>query len=508
MKISNPVIRGFYPDPSVCRANGKYYMVCSSFEYFPGVPLFESEDLVNWRQIGHCLTRKSQVDLHRINSSGGVFAPTIRYHEGRFYMVTTNDTYHKNFYVYTDDIYGEWSEPVFVDQEGIDPSLFFEDGKTYFMSNGSDPADGKGCIYQCEINPETGERLTESRPIWKGSGGRYLESPHLYHFGDWYYLMAAEGGTEYGHMITYARGKSPYGPFESYPGNPVLSNRDLGGHQSRIQGIGHGDLIQDEQGNTFLVCLGFRIIFEWLPYHHLGREVFLAPVTFREDGWFEAGREGHVDKEMEINIDTVQKLDGRYDVSFDGMKAGDVRWCHLREYAPESYQFTEAGVRLLGGKYTLNDVEAPTFLGVRQSEFVTSLRVQVGGDASEAGISFYLSEDHHYDLAVQYQGGKRTLLLRLCIGDARAVAGQIELPQEQTVTELHVESEPQWYHFYGKCGSEEVCLGKARTKYLSSEVAGGFTGVVMGMYAVNEQGEENRWAEFTGLSWKQTMSEI
>ncbi len=135
VRVTNPIIRGFYPDPSVCKANGKYYMVCSSFEYFPGVPLFESEDLINWKQIGHCLTRKTQVDLHEIDSSGGVFAPTIRYNNGRFYMVTTNDTYHKNFYVYTDNIYGEWSEPVFVEQDGIDPSLFFEDGKTYFMSN-------------------------------------------------------------------------------------------------------------------------------------------------------------------------------------------------------------------------------------------------------------------------------------------------------------------------------------------------------------------------------------
>ena len=179
MKIINPVIRGFYPDPSVCRANGKYYMACSSFEYFPGVPLFESEDLINWKQIGHCLTRKTQVDLEGINSSGGVFAPTIRFNDGRFYMVTTNDTYHKNFYVYTDDIYGEWSEPVFVDQDGIDPSLFFEDGKTYFMSNGSDPEDNNGCIFQCEIDIGTGRKLTKSIPMWKGSGGRYLES-HIF----------------------------------------------------------------------------------------------------------------------------------------------------------------------------------------------------------------------------------------------------------------------------------------------------------------------------------------
>ena len=126
MRYQNPVIKGFYPDPSICEADGHFYLVCSSFQYFPGVPLFESTDLVNWTQIGHILTRKNQVMLKDINSSGGVFAPTLRYHKGRFYMVTNNNTTQENFYVYTDDIHGEWSDPVVVDQEGIDPSLYFE----------------------------------------------------------------------------------------------------------------------------------------------------------------------------------------------------------------------------------------------------------------------------------------------------------------------------------------------------------------------------------------------
>lgn len=503
MKIQNPIIRGFYPDPSVCKANGKYYMVCSSFEYFPGVPLFESDDLVNWHQIGHCLTKPEQVDLKQINSSGGVFAPTIRYNDGRFYMVTTNDTYHKNFYVYTDDIYGEWSDPVFVDQGGIDPSLYFEGDKTYFMSNGSDPEDGKGCIYQCEINPETGERLTESRPIWKGSGGRYLESPHLFRFGDWYYLTAAEGGTEYGHMITYARAKSPYGPFEGYPENPVLTNRNLGGHQSHIQGVGHGDLVQDDCGNTFMVCLGFRIQSDWMPYHHLGREVFLVPVHWGSDGWFTAGADGTVVGEMELEL-AEQKLDGKYDVSFEKMKEDDVRWCHLREYHKENYTFTENGVKLCGNRFTLNDVDAPTFLGVRQSEFDTLLEVKLSGNSPEAGVTFYLSEEHHYDLAVICEEGVKKLLLRFCIGDAKAVVREIELPKEQEVTALKVVSTPAAYTFYGQCGSEFVELGTARTQYLSSEVAGGFTGVVMAVYAVNPQENPLLTAEFTDLNWKQS----
>ena len=504
MKVTNPIIRGFYPDPSVCKADGKYYMVCSSFEYFPGVPLFESEDLINWKQIGHCLTRKTQVDLHEINSSGGVFAPTIRYNNGRFYMVTTNDTYHKNFYVYTDNIYGEWSEPVFVEQDGIVPSLFFEDGKTYFMSNGSDPADNNGCIFQCEIDVATGKKLTESKPIWKGSGGRYLESPHLYHFGEWYYIMAAEGGTEYGHMVTYARAKSPYGPFGQYPDNPVLTNRNLGGHQSTIQGIGHGDLVQDDKGNTFMFCLGFRQTGMWQPFHHLGREVFIVPVHWNEDGWFTAGMDGIVCKEMELDIDAKPcNCDGKYNVSLDKMDANSLRWCHLREYKEENYKFADGCLSLRGVKASLSDISAPTFAGIRQSEFNTVLNVNVKSDAEEAGITFYLCEKHHYDLAVCNNNGKKSVILRLCIGDATQIVKEEEFVQGSEEASFRVVSTNEDYSFYAKCGGEEVFMGKAGTKYLSSEVAGGFTGTIMAMYAVNKNDNGDKWAVFSGLNWEQ-----
>lgn len=502
MIVHNPIIKGFYPDPSICRAGEKYYLVCSSFEYFPGVPLFESEDLLNWKQIGHCLTRKSQVDLECINSSGGVFAPTIRYYKGTFYMVTTNDTYHKNFYVYTDNIYGEWSEPIFVDQGGIDPSLYFEGDKAYFMSNGTDE-DGLGCIYQCEIDIKTGKKQTESIPIWKGSGGRYLESPHLYHFGEWYYLTAAEGGTEYGHMITYARGKTPYGPFESYPQNPVLTNRNLGGNQNQIQGIGHGDLIQDENGNTFIVCLGFRQEGMWVPYHHLGREVFLVPVTWREDGWFEAGIGGIVKEEMEMPIvprKGIEPMD--YFVSFQTVKKDSPRWCYLRKYRKECYEFLENGLCIYGTPITLDDVDAPAFIGIRQSEFTTHLKVDVETEAEEAGVTFYLSEAHHYDLAVRKEGEQKSVILRFCIGDAKAVVNKLELPFGQEKVTLKVDSEPTKYYFRTMMGGREILLGEAQAKYLSSEVAGGFTGVVMGLYVMDSSNTQKRGC-FTDLEWMQ-----
>ena len=227
MICENPVIRGFYPDPSVCAANGKFYLVNSTFEYFPGMPVFESDDLVHWKQINNCLTRKSQLDVQGIAASGGIYAPTIRFNKGRFYVVVTNvSNDYGNFYVYTDDIYGEWSEPVKVDRGGIDPSLLFDGDKTYFISNGADDYGVNG-ISLCEIDIETGKKLTEAKCISTGCGGRYLEGPHLYHINDWYYLMVAEGGTEYGHMECMLRSKNIWGPYEVCPSNPILTNRNL-----------------------------------------------------------------------------------------------------------------------------------------------------------------------------------------------------------------------------------------------------------------------------------------
>ncbi|MBQ4191920.1 MAG: family 43 glycosylhydrolase, partial [Bacteroidales bacterium] len=158
----NPVIPGFNPDPSVCRVGEDYYLVTSTFQYFPGVPVYHSKDLIHWEQIGNCLTRKSQLDLKNANCSGGIYAPTIRYHEGTFYMVTTNVSGKGNFFVTTKDPAGEWSDPIWLEQGGIDPTLYFEGDKTYMVSN---PRNG---IYLCEIDINTGKQLTESRLLWQG----------------------------------------------------------------------------------------------------------------------------------------------------------------------------------------------------------------------------------------------------------------------------------------------------------------------------------------------------
>ncbi|MCR5202828.1 MAG: glycoside hydrolase family 43 protein [Lachnospiraceae bacterium] len=488
MKIKNPVVKGFYPDPSICYAEGKFYMVCSSMQFFPGVPLFESEDLVHFKQIGNVLSSLSQVDLHNIPSSGGVFAPTIRYNNGRFYMVTTNDSLHKNFYVYTDDIYGEWSEPIFVDQGGIDPSLFFEDGKTYFMSNGDD-TDGRGCIFQSEIDIETGERLTEPRPLWNGNGGRYLESPHMYKFGRYYYLMAAEGGTEFGHMITYARSANIYGPFTPYKGNPILTNRDFGGHQTHIMGIGHGDLVTNSEGETFMVCLGFRIEDDWVPYHHLGREVFLIPVKW--DGeWFTAGVSGNVYEEMDIPVDSMVKPgtpDTDYSISMPFNKDDRLRLSYVRDYKAENYDITDDSITLTTTEIPLTKQDSPTFVGVRQSEFDTELSVNVTKTLGEAGLTIYMDDNEHYDIARVYVPEKdmHEIIVRYQVGDATAISYREKLHTEDVV-KLIITSTSTEYEFAYSINGQIRKLCKAQSKYLSTEVAGGFTGVFGGVYATSK----------------------
>lgn len=493
MKITNPIIKGFYPDPSVCKADDTYYMACSSFQYFPGVPLFESKDLVNWTPIGHVLTRKSQIMLDKINSSGGVFAPTLRFHNGRFYMTTTNDTTHQNFFVWTDDIYGEWSEPINIDQGGIDPDLYFEGDRTFFMSNGSDE-NGLGVILQCEIDITTGEKLSPSRPLWQGTGGRFLESPHMYHINGWYYLMAAEGGTEFGHMITYARSRSLHGPFEAYPHNPVLTNRNLGGYE--IQGIGHGDLIEDDKGNWWVFHLGFRQIGKWIPYHHLGREVFLAPVTFHEDGWFSAGYNGTTQTSFEtdrISESVVHKENSVY--TFENT-AWDIDWCYLRHPDMQNYDLGEDRITMKGTAITLDEADSPTFIGLRQKDFQAKISCDVSlTTRGEAGITLYMDEHHHYDLAIRLMENRCEVIERLNIGDIRSVERVLPLETEPNA-KLIVKAHHERYEFFVESQGENILLGSAQTKYLSSEVAGGFTGVVIGLYTVGE----GAIAEFSNFS--------
>jgi xylan 1,4-beta-xylosidase len=482
----NPVIPGFNPDPSVCRVGSDYYLVTSTFEYFPGVPVYHSKDLINWEQIGYCLTRKSQLPLENCWSSGGIYAPTIRYNNGTFYMVTTNVSAKGNFYVHTKDPAGEWSEPVWVKQGGIDPTLFFDvDGKVYLTSN--DNAEGKTGIALSEIDIETGKLISPIRHIWGGTGGRYPEAPHIYRIGEWYYLMIAEGGTEYGHMETIARSKSIWGPYAADPDNPILTHRGLAGQNQPFQGTGHADLVQAHDSSWWMVFLAFRKAGG--DFHHLGRETFLTPVKWNVNGWPEvstADTVGSFVTTRTLPLFPIKKEPSKDEFTSEKL---NLCWNFLRNPDEASWSLKKkpGSLTLTGNSHTLDEAASPAFIGRRQQHFnctaTVTLDFNPASDNETAGITVLMNEKHHYDLYIQKEGNVRYILLRYRIGSLIHIEKKAKLPSGPV--QLRINAKQLLYTFsYLPAGTSEfISLGSMETRYLSSEVAGGFTGVYLGMFA-------------------------
>lgn len=485
MRLTNPILPGFHPDPSCIRVGEAFYLVTSTFQYFPGVPVFRSRDLVNWERIAHCLTRDSQLPLRSAAPSGGIYAPTIRFHDGRFYMVTTNVTEGGNFYVHADDPAGEWSDPVFVDRPGIDPSLLFDDDGTVYFTN-----QGEGGIHQAEIDIATGRLLTEPRMIWEGTGGAFPEGPHLYRIDGRYYLLIAEGGTHAGHMVTLARSDDPWGPFEPCPHNPILSHRHRGAHP--ISATGHAELVRAGDGSWWMVFLGIRLRgAQWPHVHYLGRETFLAPVRWTDDGWPVVGDAGTVEPEMDVDLLAEQRP--RPAVERDGFDTPrlDPCWNFIRNPDPAAYSLTDrpGRLRLIGSTTTLDEpTGCPTFVGRRQEEFdcvaETRLEFSPTAEGDLAGLAVLMDERHHYDLAVARRDGRREVIVHRRIGDLRAVVARRRIPDEGPVT-LRVACADDVYTFSAAPDGEEPApLATGAARYLSTETAGGFTGVYLGLYAV------------------------
>jgi alpha-N-arabinofuranosidase len=510
----NPVIPGFHPDPSVVRAGADFYLVTSTFEFFPGVPVFHSRDLVHWEPIGHVLTRDSQLPLQKARPSGGIYAPTIRHHAGTFYMITTNVDGGGNFFVTAKDAAGPWSEPVWIrDFPGIDPSLFFDDdGKAYLTG----PAGGGGQprgIYQSELDVGTGRLLTPARLVWDRTGARYPEGPHLYKIRGRYYLLIAEGGTEYGHMVTIARGAGPWGPFEPCPRNPILTHRETE-NDTPVQGTGHADLVEDAVGRWWMVFLGFRIAGgnQW---HHLGRETYLAPVEWSEDGWPVVNGGRPVGLEVSTGslpaAAPVTPLPVR--TGFDAPLGPE--WSYLRNPVRASYATgSRPGWLTLHGTATsLAEAASPTWVGRRQEHMAmraaTLLDFVPGRDGEEAGLSVYMNPDHRYEISVGRANGRRQVFVRQRIGRTlEAITASFPVDASTAVV-LQVEATPEEYRFsFGTVtpGADSApslrLLGSAETRYLSSEVAGGFTGVLIALYATGNGQSASARAHFDWFEYE------
>lgn len=491
----NPVVKGFYPDPSVCRVDSDYYLVNSSFEYFPGVPLFHSRDLVNWEQIGYVLDRESQLKVSGGQIWGGIYAPTIRYNDGTYYMVTTNNSDRGNFLVYTDDPRKGWSDPVWLEQGGIDPSMYFEDGRCYFVSNPD------GAIWLSEIEPKTGRMLSEPRKLWAGTGGRYPEGPHIYKRDGWYYLLISEGGTEYGHKVTIARSRDIYGPYESNPANPILTHINQNAQANPIQGVGHADMVQAHDGSWWLVCLGFRIADG--QHHVLGRETFVAPVQWNEQGWPVVNTDGTVSLDMDGVATLPEVVPARQspDWDFNNSTPG-MEWNWIGLPVRENYSLTDRRgfLRIKAGDKGLDDFGSPSFLGRRQEDldFQATTRVEATEGAA-AGITAYLCPSAHYDLYVQ--GGR--LMLRYRLGELLH-SEEVCAVESGKPVELRVKGDSHnYYLMYSLDGREFKEAGRLNLRYLSSETNGGFTGVFMGLFV-----EGSGYADFDWFKYMPVVSEV
>ncbi len=490
MHYSNPIIPGFNPDPSICRAGEDFYLVTSSFEFFPGVPIYHSKNLVNWELINYCLTGDEQLPLFHCASSGGVYAPTLRYYEGTFFMTTTNVSHGGNFIVHTKNIRGKWSRPAWVKQGGIDPSLFWdEDGRCYFVSNGSDKGEG-GRIFLCEIDPFTGEMQTESKLISDGCGGKYPEAPHIYKRNGWYYLMLAEGGTEYGHMETLQRARNIYGPYEPCPHNPILSH---GGNcrdplSTAIQATGHADIVEDQNGNWWLVCLGIRPIGAML--HNLGRETFLSPMHWTGDDWIQVGDHGRIRLQMKGLLPGGEPAPVKHDFEdhFDA-ETLNLRWNFVRNPQRERYALENSRLVINGGSTTLSTLQGhPALVAVRQPEFCIEAETCMEGDivpGQRSGLTAYYNDSAHYEIFLTRRADEHYVCLSKRVGDIEVVTAAQEIDDYKGTVYLKLKTDRQWYTFYYKIGDDWRELGRGMTAFLCTEATCTmtYTGVFIGLFS-------------------------
>ena len=506
----NPILPGWYSDPSVCtNGEGDYFLVTSTFSYFPGVPLFHSRDLVNWTQIGHVLDRESQlVNLPGQGVSGGIFAPAISYnpHNKTYYMITTN-VGAGNFFVKTTDPFGEWSDPIMLPSiVGIDPSFFFDDnGKAYIVNNDDAPNnkpeyDGHRTIRVQEFDVATDQTVgprkiiinkgvhPEQKPIW-------IEGPHMYKINGKYFLMAAEGGTGPDHSEVIFRSDSPTGPFVPWKNNPILTQRHLDPlRPNPITCAGHADLIQTAEGDWWAVFLACRPIKG--EFENLGRETFLVPVTWSDDGFPFMTQEDQlvpmickrkgITREDSVTFGNFVRED-----DFSSETLG-LEWLTLRGPASESYSLTDVPgwLKLSCSTNSASEKDVPAFVCRRlqhhKFECSTQMVFCPETDSEFAGIMLFKDETHHYLAGMTRQDGALCISLIKATEKGNEILASAPLEEGTEAIKLKITSDGLSFCFaYSTGKSEWVTLcDKVDAKYLSTTVAGGFTGTTIGLYAV------------------------
>lgn len=507
-EYGNPILTGFYPDPSLCRVGEDYYLTNSTFAYFPGLPVFHSRDLVNWRLIGHAIDRPDQLRYHGLRVSEGIFAPAITHHDGTFYLICTMVGSDGNFVLTAQDPAGPWSDPHILKFTGIDPSLFFDDDGRAWVVNNDDPEgtplyDGHRAIRIQQFDPKSmrtfGPRKVlvnggvdlSTKPIW-------IEGPHIYKREGWYYLSCAEGGTGPGHSQVVFRSRTVDGPYESWGRNPILTQRDLDPRaEGAVTCVGHADLEQGPDGRWWATFLGVR------PYEGryspMGRETFLLPVQWTEDGWptiLPVDQRVPLEGPAPGGVSVVQSRELPLRGTFswrDEFRAPELSpaWIMLRTPAPGQPWWgidPEAGrLTLEPGRDALSGRANPSYLGrrVQHERFVASTVVTPPAKAGvDAGLVAFQNEHHHYFLGLRREDDALVVFLEKAAGGEPAMIRSARVPSATSLM-LRVEAEAATCSFSWAVDDEawQTIEAGADAKLLTTGVAGGFVGATVGMHA-------------------------
>ncbi|MDB5209003.1 MAG: family 43 glycosylhydrolase [Flavisolibacter sp.] len=525
---TNPILAGFYPDPSICRAGDDYYIVNSSFAYYPGLPLFHSKDLVSWKQIGHAMDRPEQLNTIGAGVSRGLFAPAISYHKGIFYIVCTLIDKGGNFVITATNPAGPWSNPTWLKEvDGIDPSLFFDnDDKAYIIYNSNPPDnktlwDGHRTIRMRAFDYKSLKTIGEEKLVINGGTDIakkpvWIEGPHIYNINGWYYLLCAEGGTGGNHSEVVFRSKNVEGPYVSYAGNPILTQRHLDPKRpDPITTVGHADMVETPDGKWYAVFLGCR------PYednhYNIGRETFLAPVRW-EAGWpiITTGNELVKYKYPLPKPNITKKVANSFSGNFtfrDEFSNSDLnhRYTFLRTVTDKWYSTSEkrSALSLKLRAETVSGTGNPSFVGFRQQHNQCVVTTEIDfipkAENEKAGLIIFQSEHMFYFLCKSFAGGKPVIALyRSTPGEGMELLESKPLYSIDQNLYLRIEAKNAIYTMsYSTDNKRWIPLKDVDGKFLSTKTAGGFVGSVFGLYATSIGKESNAkayfdWFHYTG----------
>lgn len=535
MKVENPVLCGFHPDPSLVRTDHGYYIATSTFEWFPGVCIFYSPDLVHWTLVSHGLTDDQKVDLTGVDSACGIWAPNLTWDNGTFYLVYTivytnrarcKDTY--NFYVTAKDVRGPWSDPIVLNRSGFDPSIYHDtDGRKYLvnMTIDYDPANIRfsGIDVQ-ELDVTTGKLIGEPKRVYKGSFRGTTEGPNVMKYNGWYYLVCAEGGTEFGHCAVIVRAKSIWGPYEDNLDNPVITSAEK---DCVLQRAGHMQAIEAKDGSWYIAHLCSRPLDG---YSILGRETAIQNVVWTEDDWLKLAHNDTATPELFFEVPDMSDLnwEGLERIPLqnleEGLKERPTRICYdfadnkmPLDFLTLRKSFASNGISVHDQKLWIEGGCSPMAkfrqgVAARTQEcldcdFTAVMEFAPRHRNHLAGLLVYYNYDNFYYLFVTKEGEQKVVRVWTNVNRELTMEAPVALSDSESPITLHarIRHEKLQFYFQERMDAPEQKIGnELDMRNISDEhvVGNGFTGSMLGVNCVDLQGDGVQ-ACFTELTYSE-----